>query len=91
VSKSTLDLTLTSDLRLVLIQIDGLRAMLRPDFTIRPEMIAMAAKASTDLSKTIGEVETWLGELRAEKYAKQTASHKAALTRSLRMPLRRRR
>lgn len=89
--KSHLDVTLVSDLRCVQVQIDGLRSMLREGFTIRPEQIALLSKASTDLAKTIAEVSAWTEEIRAERFAKTTASMKASLTRSLRPPLIRRR
>jgi hypothetical protein len=90
-SKSMLEVTLPSELRTVLIQIDGIRSMMRPDFTIQPTMISLLEMASRDLTKIIGEVTTWTDEIRAQRYAKTTASMKASLTRSIRPPLVRRR
>lgn len=90
-TKSLLDVTLASDLRMVLIQIDSLRSTMRPDFTIQSGMISVLETASRDLTKTIAEVVAWTDELRAERFARQTASHKAAITRTLRPPLVRRR
>lgn len=90
-SKSMLEITLPSDLRSILINIDGLRSMMRPDFMIQPAMISLLEIACRDLSKTIAEVTAWTEEIQAERFNKKAASHKAALTRSLHPPLRRRR
>lgn len=90
-SKSMLEITLPSNLRSILIMIDGLRAMMRPDFTIQPGMISLLDMASRDLSTTITDVTAWTEEIRQERFSRQTASHKAALTRSLHPPLIRRR
>lgn len=89
-SKNPIEITLPSELRTVLIQIDGIRSMMRPNFTIQPLMISLLEMASRDLTKIIGEVTTWTDEIRAERFAKTTASMKASLTRSLRPPLVRR-
>lgn len=89
--KSTLEITLPSELRTVLIQIDSLRSMMRPNYTIQPAHLAILEAASKDLSRVIAEVTAWTDELRAERFARTTASMKASLTRSLRPPLVRRR
>lgn len=88
---SNLDVTLVSDLRMIQIQIDGLRGLMREGFTIKPDQIALLASTSLALSKTIAEVSIWTEEIRAQRYAKQTASMKASLTRTLTAPLLRRR
>lgn len=90
-SKSMLEITLPSELRSILINIDGLRSMMRPDFMIQPAMISLLEIACRDLSKTIAEVTAWTEEIQAERFTKKTASYKAALTRSLHPPLIRRR
>jgi len=90
-TESMLEVTLASELRMVLIQIDGLKSVMKPDSTIQPTMISLLEMASRDLTKIIVEVTAWTDEIRSERSARTTASHKAAISRTLRGPLIRRR
>lgn len=89
--ESMLEITLPSSLRTVQIQIDGIASMMRPGYTIQPSMISILEGASKDLAKLIAEVTTWTEELRSQRFRRTTVALKAAITRSSRPPLVRRR